>query len=265
MPIPLRARWVWVLACLAAMGSAPTARAGDLFAEGHLGISWGDGETSGSTSVAVNPSGSDVDGSPVYGATFGLAFPMNEMLPPAWDVPLPDWEMRVELEGLYGRDNELATEAGGAMFADFLTETTTWSLMANLWLDLPVYQPVSWLFGRIPILEPMSLFVGSGIGLASTDVDVSNNAFFGSETTYNFAWQAGAGLSYALTDRTTVSIGYRYFDPGDIDLTLTDSVGTPFGRYGLDLHAHELRTALRVEFYSVPFPGAYGGSRFRAR
>lgn len=264
MPISPRAPWACVFACAAVMGPAPVAGAGELFVHGDLSISWGHGESGGSTEgLGFAPNGDDVDSSPVGGGAFGLAFPMNETLPPAWDVPLPDWEVRVELEGLYGRDYELVTEGGGAT-GPFLTNGKTWSLMTNLWLDLPVYEPVSWLFGRLPLLEPMSLFVGSGIGLATTSVDVSNNALYGKETAYNFAWQAGAGLSYALTEQTSVSLGYRYVDLGELNLTLHDGIN-PRGNFELDLFAHELRAGLRVEFYSVPFPGAHGGSRFRAR
>ena len=38
--------------------------------------------------------------------------------------------------------------------------------MQNFYMDFPIRPAVALLFGRVPILEPLSFFAGTGIGLA---------------------------------------------------------------------------------------------------
>ena len=39
------------------------------------------------------------------------------------------------------------------------------SLMAVLRLDVPIQAPITAMFGRIPVLEPLSIFGGGGVGV----------------------------------------------------------------------------------------------------
>lgn len=243
---------VWVVGAsgaLAAALAATPARAGDLYVSGKLGISRSTGETGGSTIFGFSPSGSDSDASPLWGAALGLELGLDEPVPSAGDWAISDWKLRVELEGLGGRDYELRTQGADPFF----TEATAWTVMQNLWVDVPLHDAVGSLFGRVPILEPLSFYAGGGAGLGINDVDTTDNVSSGSETRYGFTWQAGAGFGYSFTDLVTFSMGYRYQDLGSIDMTLFDNSG-PIGRFELDLAAHELTTGLRVRFYPVTLP-----------
>jgi hypothetical protein len=245
---PLSTSAALMLAGAAACLPAGSARAGDVYASATLAISTGQGEAGGSTPFFPNR-GSDTDSSPAYGLAAGFAIPFEEMFPDR-QGPISDWSARFELEGLAGRDYEL--RAHGA--EPYLSEVYTWTLMKNVWLDVPLERPIAHLFGRIPVLSPLSFTIGAGIGLGANDVDTTDNVSSGSVTSYGFAWQAGAGFGYALTRNVTIGVGYRYLDPGQVEIDLTAGQ-TPMGSFELDLAAHEVASTLRVAFYPVPLRG----------
>jgi len=150
-----------------------------------------------------------------------------------------------------GRDYEMRTKGGDGFF----TKIQSWSLMQNVWVDVPMHDMVSWFMGRVPILMPVHFYTGGGVGMAALDTKTTDNFTKASKDFYNFAWQVGAGLSYELTDQVTISMGYRYFDPGSFKLKLRISPDSdPFGTFKMDLSAHEFTTALRVDFYTLGLP-----------
>lgn len=82
-------------------------------------------------------------------------------------------------------------------------------------------------------------YVGAGICYAK----VKGTAYvydtkIGSIDDKNFAWQAGVGAGYALTDNVTFDAGYRYVDYGD------------FTKYDInvDTSAHEMYAGVRYSF-----------------
>jgi hypothetical protein len=246
-------RLLVLLVCIAA--DVP-ARAGDLYVTGSLGISGATGKSGGRTQFFQN-TGSDSDSSPVYGGSAGIAIPINELFPTGWDdrmrrwrMSLPTWDLRFELEGIAGRDYELRTDGGDGYF----TEVDNWAIMQNLWMDLPIREPITWAFGRFPLLEPVTIYLGVGIGLGVTEFEATDNVSSGDKTNYKFAWQVGAGLAYELTDYVTLSLGYRYFDLGKANLSLSTAGIQNFGKYSMDVQAHEFTSGVRVSFYTVPWP-----------
>jgi opacity protein-like surface antigen len=243
----LGARAALLLATASFLPAAP-ALAGDVYASATLAISTGEGVAGGETPFFANH-GSDTDSSPAYGLSAGFAIPFEEVFPDA-RTPISDWSARVELEGIAGRDYEL--RAKGA--EPYLSEVYTWTLMQNVWIDVPLERPIARLFGRVPVLEPLSFAMGAGIGLGANDVSTTDNVSRGSKVAYAFAWQAGAGFGYALTRNVNIGVGYRYLDPGSVDLDLRAGQ-TPLGNFELDLAAHEVATSLRVSFYPVPLRG----------
>jgi hypothetical protein len=226
-------------------GGAP-AGAGDFYASADLGISAGEGKASGTTDFFTN-TGSDSDSSPVYGGSLGFDVSFAELVPPSAELPIGRWHLRSEFEGLAGRDYELITQGAEPVFSD----VTSWTVMQNVWLDFPVHPPVAFFFGRVPILEPMNLYVGAGIGLGVTRIETSDNVAVGSKEKYGFAYQAGIGIGYDLTRRVSVSLGYRYHDPGSIEARLDTPGPVDIGSIKMDLAAHEISAALRVRFFSA--------------
>jgi opacity protein-like surface antigen len=244
------------LLAFACLTLSSQAFASEFYASGTIGISGATAESGGSTQFFQN-TGSDSDSSPVYGGTLGFAIPVADMLPIPWEdqsrrwrMNLPTWDLRFEFEGLAGRDYEMRTDGGDGYFA----EVQNWAVLNNVWMDLPIRDPITWAFGRVPLLEPVTIYAGVGIGLGVTEVSATDNVSAGSETNYKFAWQAGAGIAYEVTEYVTLSAGYRYFDLGQADLTLYGAGPDPFGDYTLDVQAHEFIAGVRVSFYSLPWP-----------
>ena len=251
-----------LLAGIAALGLAGAARAGDLYLTGNLAISTGTGDSGGATGdpvVFFQNTGSDSDSAPAYGGALGLGFKLNEAIPKSWGVPLPDLGVRFEFEGMTGREYELRTgstppQPGGV---GYFAEVNAWTFMPNLWFDIPLGPPIAWAFGRIPVLEPLALYTGAGLGLSTVDLDATDNVSRAHREQFLFGWQAGIGLAYELTERVTLTSGYRYVDLGHPKATL--KVGTPpdtlpFGNYTLDLAAHEFNFGVRVDFWEIPYP-----------
>lgn len=61
---------------------------------------------------------------------------------------------------------------------------------------------------NFPVLDNLSIFGGLGVG-----ADFIGRGAYEDQTA--FAWQAIAGLNFALTDRIGLFVRYRYFDPSD--------------------------------------------------
>jgi opacity protein-like surface antigen len=241
----------WILAYVVGLGLAADAKAGDFYLTGNLAISTGTGESSGSTDF-FTLSGSDSDSAPAYGGAVGFGFDLAEAIPKTWDVPMmPGLGVRFEFEGMTGREYELLTNGGDG----FITEVTAWTFMPNLWIDVPLHPPIAWIFGRIPVLEPLMLYGGAGLGLSATDLKATDNVSQGKNEEYLFGWQAGTGLAYELTHRVTLMAGYRYIDLGQPKATLRIPPSEdPFGSFRLDLAAHEFNFGVLVKFFSIPYP-----------
>ena len=245
-------KWM-LLTCTVLMGLAGEAKAGDFYLTGNLAISTGTGDSGGATDFFDN-TGSDTDSAPAYGGAVGFGFKLTEAIPRSWGISLPGWGVRFEFEGMTGREYELLTN-GAAAGGGYISEVTAWTFMPNLWIDVPLHPPVAWIFGRIPVLEPLMLYGGAGLGLSSTDLDTTDNVSQGSNEEFLFGWQAGTGLAYEVTQRVTLMAGYRYVDLGQPKVTLRQlGAEDPFGNFTLDLAAHEFNFGVRVNFFSIPYP-----------
>jgi hypothetical protein len=156
---------------------ASGANAGELYLSGRTGTSIGHGTVSGTNTFAgFRNSGDDSDSSPVLGGAIGFEFLLGDAmsrelsLPKSipWKLKLPNFGVRFELEGIGARDYELTTDGFTPMFS-YHSEVSSFSIMLNNWLDLPVYPIVNKLFGRVPAIVPLKLFFGGGIGSALHD------------------------------------------------------------------------------------------------
>lgn len=139
------------------------------------------------------------------------------------------------------------------------------SVMVSGWLDLGNLSPrLLWQVSSMSI-QP---FVGGGIGVDYLNVKDFRTigAAFGvnrneipsvnqTSTGSSFAWHVGAGLAAQLTSRTTLAVGYKYFDGGTIPFPdyILSSLSAPSGRTGVSVtpwdgtfRANEAYAELRV-------------------
>lgn len=253
-----------VLLC-ASLGVAGAARAEwKVYVSGDLGISTSRGNVSGVNTVPAQPlvfDDSDSDSAPLIGGALGIESPMDEVSP--WPLPydwrLPRWPVRFEVEAVGLRNYEFRTSQ--VQNRIFITESSSWSFMSDLWLDVPLRtldRPIGFLFGRTPrtvkrLLEPTSWYLGAGLGVAGLSIQATDNSFTASSDTKNFAWQVGTGIGYKLTPFVTVSAGYRYVDQGRADTDLLFGPN-PVGPFAVSQRIHEFRSSLRVNVYEFHVP-----------
>lgn len=247
-------------------GAVESAAEWKVYVQGGLGISGAEVDTDGLVSDGVETAlhGQDHDSSPLLDAAVGLEVPMDELVPREFllKVRLPDWPVRLEVEAAGLREWEFSTVAGGEKF---FTDVNATTVLFNSWVDMPLislYQPLQYLFGlgRQPNvrrwMEPMSLYVGTGIGLtAQMEIDGTSNVVTAEDDIVDFAWNVGTGINYQFTDNIKLAVGYRYLGLGEPDVAAQGQIDdgqTDSVQYDLDVH--ELRVGLRVLVYEFPSP-----------
>jgi opacity protein-like surface antigen len=186
----------------------------------------------GSSFATLTSPGTPSSNEPLFtsGGAAGVAF--------AW----LDRAWRLEVEGR-ARDPLMQTttvDEFGSTSA--LTATGGWSTTLNLWRDYHVTDWLTW-------------YIGGGIGGGGYRFGVNqyyakqDTTVTGVGTVGGFAWQAGGGLAWALTDRITLDLGYRYFelDGGGVnaDASMTGTfIDTT--RFSSAFSASELFFAIRI-------------------
>ncbi len=245
-----------------------------LYTTADIGYSVAIGDADGVIDFApptLNLGGDDTDVSPLVGGAFGIAIPMDEIapieLPRGWR--LPDWDVRGEIEAIGLREYEFKTDPVAAGQGRVLTEVDNWTVMANFWVDVPLrglYRPISWtssrLFGRWRLrtlkyaLDRTTIYMGAGVGVAYLDAKTSEADNKGNGDDYNFAWQAGAGFGFQVSDRVNLSLGYRYLDPDSVEYDLVGGSLPLNGQstFEIDPEIHEARAAVRVEIWDFATP-----------
>lgn len=255
--------------CTALALFAAPAPAADLYVSGVIGISSATGDTKFSQDLDNTFSGSDDDTSPVYGGAIGMAFPLSELIPwrlriPSFDVPVwpgkaahfegsedfrfPGWRTSLEIEAQTGRDYEIITK-GASAITPVIANVSSSSFMTNFQLDVPIQAPLHIFFGRLPMLEPVTLFGGVGVGASLNEIE-ANDTVFGkdSDKGFTFAHQFRAGIGYALTDSIHVSAGWRYYNLGELEV----GTGAANGKVTSEVVANEFVSGLTWQFYHLP-------------
>lgn len=253
---------VFALICAFAL---PASADVDLYMSADFGISGMDGEADGQPAGVVQDfHGMDTDASPLLGGAFGVVVPMSEIVPREWlaDLRLPDWPVRFELAAVGLREYDLRTVAPGSG-EEFFSEIKPTTTLVNTWVDIPMvtlYRPIQYTMGlgRQPglrrLLEPASFYLGAGVGFSSTEFDGTSNVYNASDDIIDFAWNVGAGFSYALTERVSISTGYRYVGLEDQSVDLRGGLGND-DEVDYEMDVHEFRLAIRVKL--VSFRGAW--------
>lgn len=171
---------------------------------------------------------------PVFtsGGIAGMSF---QMLDRAW---------RVEVEGRARNAISDTTTLADGVSASSLTASGGWSATANLWRDFDV-------------TERLTAYAGGGIGgggyqfSVNQEYPVPNVTVTGANTVSGFAWQVGGGLAFALTDRITLDLGYRFFELASGSATAVATQGglpVPDGTatFNAGFSASELFFAIRI-------------------
>jgi len=99
-------------------------------------------------------------------------------------------------------------------------------------------------------------YVGAGLGLAKVKASVDfvdefddvEGSFHDSDT--GFAWQALAGVKYAVTDNIDVGVKYRFFNVKNVNFNDDLDGETLSGKW----RSHSLMLTLAYNFYSPPAP-----------
>ena len=171
------------------------------------------------------------------GGAIGLAFEALDR----------DW--RVEFEGR-GRNNLVSNRTstfdsveGPDTYLFTTTAKNGWSTMVNLWRD---YE----------LTDRWTMYVGGGIGAGGYRFSYQK---FNLADTYQietspdvsaFAWQAGGGTAYAITERISLDIGYRFFQiaTSTSPAVISYVPGPPIGSevVGSAFSASELFFAFRI-------------------
>lgn len=136
---------------------------------------------------------------------------------------------------------------GSACAATLQTKFSRWDGLVNGYVDLGTW------FGLTP-------YVGAGVGVAAVQQDASFAVSGGpvpaaftdprtgtvvtengaSRTSYQFAWAAMAGFSYAVAPHMLIDVGYRYLDLGRASIPLS-----PVGSVTKDLASQQVRVGVR--------------------
>jgi opacity protein-like surface antigen len=112
--------------------------------------------------------------------------------------------LRVETEGM-GRSTYFGPfESVAPGLSIGLLAASNWSVMENVWRDFM-------------LTDRFGIYGGGGIGAGGYRVGVGakglgvDTSFYVPKALSAFAWQAGGGWIYQVTDRLTFDVGYRYF------------------------------------------------------
>ncbi|MFM7292573.1 MAG: outer membrane protein [Planctomycetia bacterium] len=168
------------------------------------------------------------------------------------EILRPFGGLRVELEGRHratpGPSEQSGPTAPAASGVFHSAVADEWSTTVNAWRDLQ-------------FTEHFGGYLGAGLGIGGCSygfagrpaVDGEAAAGAGSGRLGGVAWQAGGGLTYALSDRITCDVGYRFhaIEPtGSVGRRVAEAVaaaGSPLG-----LSAGEVVFAVRIY---EPFQG----------
>lgn len=140
--------------------------------------------------------------------------------------------LRAEVEGR-GRERLLGQTGSVEPFT--VAAADNWTVMANLWRD--------YFF-----TSRLGAYGGAGVGAGGYRLTVEEplGIVAGASTVSQFAWQAGAGVTYSLSPQITLDLGYRFVGVGQASTPLGLGDGSPAGDYTSAFTASEVVLSLRI-------------------
>jgi opacity protein-like surface antigen len=197
------------------------------YVTGIIGASFGTLQSGGVNTEGNFPNtGRATDSLLTAGGAVGMAFDRANGL------------LRLEVEGrgrdaLQGITNSFEPPTPSYFYS--VRAADGWSVMTNAWRD--------WY-----LTERLGFYGGGGIGAGGYRLTVNDTVVSGYGHVGGFAWQAGTGTTYQLTEWTTIDLGYRFFDTvsDSLPLTVIGSGGAPAGSYVSNFYASELLLSVRI-------------------
>ncbi|CAN0585017.1 unnamed protein product, partial [Ectocarpus sp. 12 AP-2014] len=117
-------------------------------------------------------------------------------------------------------------------------EIDTYTLMGNVWADLPVFENT---WGLTP-------YVGGGIGVAlvNTNMIYTDHPTYGpQDSSVELAAQLGAGVNWAINERFSAGLGYRFMFITGPDISQQAARSVPTYRFD-DLLSHTVGVTLTM-------------------
>jgi len=147
-----------------------------------------------------------------------------------------NWRIEGEL-GYRSNDADVNFYFGGKQSYATSGDLTEYTAMVNVLYD-------------IPVAEKLNFTVGAGVGADFSKFDDGDGL---KDDDVSFAYQAIAGLSYALTDRLDLTLTYRYLHVNSPEYS--ESFGGYTEAYALDdLEKHTVTVGLRYDLYEDEAP-----------
>lgn len=169
-------------------------------------------------------------------------------------LPRPSGALRVEFEGR-GRDLQDGVERlvinERNVLPNDVRAADGWSTMANIWRD-------------IRLNDRVGVYLGGGIGgggyrlCSFAAFDAVGASVHSRDNVSAFAWQAGTGMFYNLSDRIAIDFGYRfmgfnqqntgllYDGPYDNGTDIVNVTDQPYGTLATAFSSSELLLSIRI-------------------
>jgi opacity protein-like surface antigen len=158
----------------------------------------------------------DMKGGHERSSVFGMGGSVGSDLSYSTSLPL-----RLEVEYLYHGSESY--QAG-----NYTHDLSAHSILANGFFDLQTD-------------TALTPYIGGGVGLAYLNDHVTGGMDVKAKS-WNFAWNAGGGLAWGVSENLAVDLGYRYMDLGKTDKNSIPGSTTA----DVALTAHEFSLGLRI-------------------
>jgi len=178
-------------AVVVGLATAGTAQAGGVYGTLTGGLNWTDGVTATGASTLI-----DTEAQTGFVVSVAVGWHLDDVIMSG---------LRVELEGGYRHNNQDGTGVISAT-SGVTQSTSTWSVMGNVWYE----------FDMGSRLRP---YFGGGVGWARNKFVPKPFSGAPSVEDEGFAWQAGAGINFAVSPNASFGLGYRYMDAGEYGST----------------------------------------------
>lgn len=200
-----------------------------------LGADWSEFESGGFNTAGPFTNVGDGD---------GAAFAANAVIGLDEVVAFGPVELRAELEFMHSGKRSFSTNSFPGTIPSTFDYAATWqtnAILLNLWVD---YEP----FAETPVI----LSLGGGAGIAFTETSVFDGVVTGIASDTQFAFAAGAQVSYEFENHATIGVMARYIDFGESDTPLrTIALGTPAGNYTLDHSGWQVMLVGRLDLFNL--------------